>query len=116
MLVYTLAAKFLLLNSCYFTNIKLWYLHCHNGHPSMYYLYQFWEQSRYTLQYLQKYYKYYQKYNLSFGYFTFTLKKNLDFNYNIIIDIIYIEKRPILHLVDKTTQFQARCLLKNVLA
>lgn len=35
----------------------------------------------------------------------FNLKDNLNFNYNIIIDIMYIESKVVLHLVDKTIYF-----------
>ena len=38
----------------------------------------------------------------------FTFKDNLDFNYNVIIDIIYIEGKLILYLIDKITRFEVR--------
>ena len=61
-----------------------------------------------VLQYLTKYCEKYQKCNLSPGCFAFTIKDNLSFNYNIIIDIIYIDGKPVLDLVDKVAQFYAR--------
>ena len=69
-----------------------------------------------ALQYLTKYCEQYQKHGRSPGHFAFTLKDDLDFNYNIIIDIIYIEGKPVLHLVDEATRFQAGRWLKNVSA
>ena len=38
----------------------------------------------------------------------FTFKNNLDFNYNIIIDITYIERKLILYFVNEITRFQVR--------
>lgn len=64
-----------------------------------------------ALQYLTNYFEHCQKY----GQFAFTLKHKLDLNLNFIIDIIYIEEKPVPHLVEKATRFQARGWLKNVL-
>ena len=69
-----------------------------------------------ALQYLTRYYEQCQKHDQLPGHFTFTLKDILNFNYNVIIDIIYIRGKPVLHLIDKTTRFQAGQWLKNVLA
>lgn len=38
------------------------------------------------------------------SYFVFLLKNNHKCNYNVIVDIMYIKGKPILYLVDKTTQ------------
>ena len=46
----------------------------------------------------------------------FTLKKNIDINYKIIIDVIYLNKKPILHIVDTTTTFQTGRFLNNISA
>ena len=35
-------------------------------------------------------------------------------NHCLAVDIMYIQKRPILHLVDEATHFQAACFMKNV--
>ena len=37
--------------------------------------------------------------------FKFTLKDNYDFNYEIIVNIIYINGKPVLHVVDAATAF-----------
>lgn len=41
---------------------------------------------------------------------------DFDFNYNIMINIMYIRDKPVLHLVNEATRFLARQWLKNVLA
>lgn len=63
-----------------------------------------------------KYYKQCQKHGQSPGCFAFNLKNNLDFNYNIMIDIMYIENMPVLYLVNKITRFQVRQRINNVSA
>lgn len=52
-----------------------------------------------------KYYIYYQKYGKSFRYFKFTLKENTNFNYLILINIIYINSNLILYIVNETIRF-----------
>ena len=46
--------------------------------------------------------------------FKFILKKDIDFNYEIIVDIIYLDKKSVLHTVDATTTFQADRFLNNM--
>lgn len=48
--------------------------------------------------------------------FKFTLKKDVDFNYKTIVDIIYLDRKPILHAVDATTVFQVSQFLNNMSA
>ena len=84
-------------------------------------LYQLLERSGHVvkfqaLQYLTKYCEQCQKHVWLPGRFAFNLKDYLDFNYNIIVDIMYIEGKSVLHPVDKTIHFQAGRWLKNVLA
>ena len=86
------------------------YLYCRFGHPSVHYLYQLLEWLGHVvklqaLQYLTKYCEQCQKYSQLPGRFGFTLKDDLDFNYNIIVDIMHIEGKPVLHLVDEATRF-----------
>ena len=118
---YTLATESLTLNPCYLTDVELRRLHRRFGHPSVYRLHQLLEQSGHNvelqaLQYLTKYCEQCQKHGRSPGRFTFTLKDDINFNYNVIIDIMYIGSKPVLHLVDEATRFQAGRWLKNVSA
>ncbi len=51
--------------------------------------------------------------------FSFTLKDDIDFNFNIIVDIFYIEvkieiNKSILHLINEATRFQADKWLKDI--
>lgn len=79
---------------------------------SLHYLYQLLKQLGYNIElqvlhYLTKYCKHCQKYSQSPRHFTYTLKSNRDFDYNVIINVMYIEKKPVLYLIDGITQFQA---------
>lgn len=47
---------------------------------------------------------YYQKHEKSLNGFKFILKENTKFNYSILIDIIYINGSPLLHVIDETTR------------
>ena len=65
---------------------------------------------------LTRYYTHCQKHRKSPGYFKLTLKKDANFNYSILIDIMYIDGSPIVHVVNNTIRFQAARWLNNVSA
>lgn len=48
--------------------------------------------------------------------FKFTLKDEHDFNYEIIVDAMYLDSRPVLHVVDASTSFQAGRFLQDLSA
>ena len=50
------------------------------------------------------------------GRFKFILRDDVNFNYSIIVDIMYIDNSPILHIVDEATRFQAAKWLSNISA
>lgn len=39
--------------------------------------------------------------------FRFTLLEDKEFNHSIYVDIFYIDSRPVLHVVDEATRYQA---------
>jgi hypothetical protein len=55
-------------------------------------------------------------YKKSSGRFKFTLKNNYEFNYSIIIDVIYLDGKPVLQVVDSATAFEAARFLKDMSA
>lgn len=61
-----------------------------------------------------KYYKYYQNHEWSSKKFNFMIKNDIEFNYNIIVYILYIEKKLILNIIDKITYFQVKRLVKDI--
>ena len=48
--------------------------------------------------------------------FKFILKKDDDFNYKIIVDVMYLDVKPVLHAVDAATAFQAGQFLNSMSA
>ena len=46
--------------------------------------------------------------------FKFTLKDNYEFNYIVIINIIYLDSKPVLQVVDFLILFQAAKFLKDM--
>jgi hypothetical protein len=55
-------------------------------------------------------------YKKSLGRFKFILKDNHKFNYLIIINVMYLDRKPVLQVVDFATAFKAARFLKDMLA
>jgi hypothetical protein len=94
--------------SCFLTEPELCCLHKRFRHPSVQRLHHVLEQSGHevdcdVLQHLTKYCTSCQKHSTSLGRFKFTLCDDVEFNYCIYVDIMYIYRQPLLHIVDKGT-------------
>jgi hypothetical protein len=50
------------------------------------------------------------------GRFKFTLRDNYNFNFEIIIDVIYLNGKPVLQIIDTATSFQAAKFFKDMSA
>ena len=50
------------------------------------------------------------------GRFKFTLRDDYDFNYSVVVDIMYLDGKLVLQVVDSATTFQAARFLKDMLA
>ncbi|KAI1000129.1 hypothetical protein K3495_g8070 [Podosphaera aphanis] len=48
------------------------------------------------------------------GRLKFTLKNDYEFNYLIIINVLYIDRKPMLHVIDSSTNFDASRFLTNM--
>ncbi|KAI0994393.1 hypothetical protein K3495_g13789 [Podosphaera aphanis] len=48
--------------------------------------------------------------------FKFTLREDCEFNYEIMVDVMYLSNRPVLHVVDVATAFQAGKFLSSLSA
>ncbi len=57
-----------------------------------------------------------QKYAKFSERFKFILKNDVNFNYSIIVDVMYIENHFILHVIDEIIRFQAAKWLQNISA
>lgn len=94
------------------TSIELRQLHCYFEYLFEGKLYKLLKCAKYEIDEkviynLTKYCTYYQKHRKLLGHFKFIFKKNGNFKYSILIDIIYIDSNLILYVVNKTTRFQA---------
>ena len=102
--------------------MELCWLHHRFGHPLADKLYKVLERSghddvdKQVIDYLTKYCSHCQKHGKSLRRFKFILWKDQDsnFNYFIFVNIIYINRNPILHVIDKATRFQAVKWLHNI--
>ena len=110
-------------NPCYLTDIELRQLHRRFGHPSVERLKRILDRAghdddsnRKTLEYITRYCSHCQKHGKSPGRFRFTLRDDANFNYCIIVDIMHIDGKPLLHIVDEGTRFQAGRWLQNISA
>ena len=109
------------MNPCYLTDTELRRLHCRFGHPTVEQLQRLLDKSGHDidksiLEHLTKYCHHCQKHGRSPGRFQFTLQDDVEFNYSIIVDIMYISGNPLLHVVDEATQFQTGKWLQNISA
>jgi hypothetical protein len=50
------------------------------------------------------------------GRFKFILRDDYNFNFEVIIDIMYLDGKPVLQVVDAVTSFQATKFLKDMSA
>jgi hypothetical protein len=69
-----------------------------------------------ALEYLTKYCEQCQKFGRSPERFKFNLRDDVSFNYSIIVDIFYISGKPVLHIIDEGTRYQAGRWLQNISA
>jgi hypothetical protein len=107
--------------SCYLTNVELQRVHRRFGHPSVARLQKVLERAghdidKQALEYLTKYCVHCQRHGQSPSRFKFNLRDDVQFNYSIIVDIFYIGGRPVLHVVDEGTRYQAGKWLQNITA
>ena len=105
----------LLCNPCYLTETELRRLHRRFGHPAVDRLHKILARSGHEdidmsmLEHLTKFCHHCQVHGKSPGRFKFTLRDedNSMFNYNLIIDVMYINNIPVLHVVDEATRMNA---------
>ena len=91
------------------------------GHPSVVRLQRVLERAGHdtdkeALEYLTKYCIHCQRHGQSPGRFKFNLREDIEFNHSIIVDIFYIQGKPVLHVVDEGTRYQAGRWLSNISA
>lgn len=108
-------------NPCFLTNTELQRLHRRFGHPSVARLQRILNRSGHeadhkALEYLTKFCVHCQRHGRSPGRFRFTLRDDVHFNHSIVVDVMYIHGKPVLHIVDEGTRYQAGRWLSDISA
>lgn len=110
-------------SSCHLTEIELRRLHRRFGHPSTEKLLNILHRAeiadigpntRKILSNIERTCGPCQTYAQRPRRFKFTLRDDKEFNHTIYADIFYIDKKPILHVVDEATYFQSAKWLENM--
>jgi hypothetical protein len=70
----------------------------------------------YTIKHLTKFCKQCQLHAKSLGRFKFTIKDNCNFNYLVIVNILYLNRRLIIQAINKAIAFNAARFLKDISA
>ena len=97
----------------FFTKIKLRRIYRRSGHLIAIRLYKLFKGASYinftmkVFEKIEKFCHHYQMHEQTFKRFKFTIRNNYDFNYEIFINVIYLNSRPIFYIIDKGTNFNA---------
>jgi hypothetical protein len=108
------------LASNYLTDAELRRLHRRFGHPSVARLHKLLHKAGHpveikALEFLTKVCHQCQMHAACPARFKFTLHDDYEFNYEIVVDIMYLEgNKPTLHVVDTATNFNAARFLENI--
>jgi hypothetical protein len=113
--------QFFNLNFCSLIETKLRQLHKRFDHLFIKKLHDLLKRANHevkksVLKKLIKFCTFCQKHEKSSERFKFTLRNDVNFNFSIIMNIMYIENNLILHVVDETTRFQVVKWLQNIIA
>jgi hypothetical protein len=106
---------------CHLTEVELRQLHRRFGHPSVKKLSQLLTEadedfSRHVLLKITKFCHHCQLHGRSPGRFKFNIKDDVTFNAEVVVDVMYLDSKPVLHVVDNATAFQAARFLRDMAA
>jgi hypothetical protein len=107
---------------CHLTETELRQLHRRFGHPAAERLYKVLTRAGHddvdkaVIEKLTKFCHQCQMHGNAPGRFKFTLRDDLEFNYQVIVDVMFIDGKPTLHVIDAATSFQAARFLRNMTA
>lgn len=108
-------------NPCFLTETGLRRLHRRFGHPSIERLHRLLERaghevSSHAIEKIRDFCHHCQVHGSSPRRFKFTLHEDANFNHSIIVDIMYIDGRPVSHIIDEATRFNAARWLSDISA
>ena len=106
---------------CHLTEVELRQIHRRFGHPSVQRLARILNRAGHevesgAIKKLTTHCHQCQMNGKSPGRFKFSLKDDRNFNYEVIVDILYLDSKPVLQVVDEATSFQAARFLKDMRA
>ena len=107
-------------NSCFLIDVELKQLHRHFDHLFVEKLHRLRKRSKHEVNkiVLDKFIEicvFCQKHDWLSNRFKFILRKNVEFNYFIIINIMYIDNNSILHMMNEAIRFQTIKWLLNII-
>jgi hypothetical protein len=101
----------------FLTEVELRRLHRRFGHPATERLYKLLQRaghadaSEHTLREIKRFCHHCQAHDPAPRRFKFTLKDDREFNHEILVDVMYLDGKPVLHVIDSATSFnEARFL------
>lgn len=106
----------------YLTEGQLRHLHRRFGHPRTERLYNLLKNAGHedieisALEEIQKFCSECQSHDPVPRRFKFTLKDEHEFNYEVIVDVVYLNGQNVLHVIDASTSFQAATFLPSLTA
>ncbi|EED23141.1 hypothetical protein TSTA_065940 [Talaromyces stipitatus ATCC 10500] len=102
--------------------IEMRRLHCWFGHPAVDHLHKLLKRAGHddmdynNLVEIEKFCHHYQMNQQAPQHFKFTLNDDREFNYEIVVNVMYLDGKPVLHIVNWVTSFQAAQFLKSLSA
>ena len=108
-------------NFCYLIEEEIKHLHRRFGHFSFRKLQSVLENSKHEInktmfEKFTRFCIFCQKHDKSSKRFKFILREKINFNFSIIVNIMYIDNNSILHVIDESTKFQTVKWLKEISA
>jgi hypothetical protein len=106
----------------FLTETELRRLHCRFRHPAVMRLVKLLKDAGHndfkerTLKEVTKFCYYYQLHSPALYRFKFTLKDDYHFNYEILVDVMYLSSKLVLHVVNSSTAFQGAKFLSAISA
>lgn len=105
----------------FMTDVEMRRLHRRFSHPTVDRLHKLLDQAGHNVDHealaeIERFYHHCQMHKQAPRCFKFTLLDDQEFNYEIVVDVMYLDGDPVLHLVDSATFFQAARFLKSLSA
>lgn len=106
----------------FLTELELKRLHKRFGSPRTERLYKLLKNAGHSdvdesiLEHNRKFCHHCQSYDPAPQRFQFSIKDECHFNYEVVIDVMYIDNKPVLYAIDVATSFQAAVFLKSMSA